>query len=111
MIYAIECGENGPVKFGFAANPKQRLSELQTGNRERLGMLVCVDLPNSFEKQIHAWLSKHRMRGEWFTRCDDVESVISDLVIRSKLDGNKCFPDNTGYTAMFLNTKVVCEGF
>lgn len=66
MIYAIQAGEGGPIKFGRARNPLARLAELQTGCHETL-MLVCsAPLNDDIERQIHEGLRDERIRGEWF---------------------------------------------
>ncbi len=39
MIYFIQAGKNGPIKIGKSENPKERLSQLQTANYQKLILL------------------------------------------------------------------------
>ena len=66
MIYAIQAGERGPIKFGLTESPDKRLRELQTGNPETLRLLCAAEALDSVERLIHAHLSKDGLAGEWF---------------------------------------------
>lgn len=85
MIYAIQCGEGGPIKFGVAKNPAERLRELQTGCPERLRLLVSVNIQHRCERIIHGWLREERVRGEWFSPGWKAKSVLEDLTIRAAI--------------------------
>jgi hypothetical protein len=76
MIYAIQAGDGGPIKFGVAKNPHARLRELQTGNPSELKLLVAVDLANESEYLIHDHLKDHRLKGEWFAPSVAVWNVV-----------------------------------
>jgi hypothetical protein len=98
MIYAIQCGDDGPVKFGLAKNPASRLAELQTGNPAPLKLLVAVQLRDDCERTIHRWLREERVRGEWFTLGPKTTSVLGDLQIRAALGpGDQTDPDPDAY--------------
>lgn len=66
-VYFIQSGHNGPIKIGISDNPKARRAHMQTASHEPLRLLG--DLPGGAEreKQLHAYLSAHRIRGEWFS--------------------------------------------
>ena len=74
MIYAIQAGENGPIKFGVTnCKPESRLDGLQTGNHEKLRLISCITAPESgrpsnadIELALHAMCAKYHIRGEWF---------------------------------------------
>lgn len=67
-VYMIQAGdERGPVKIGFAANPKRRLAALQTGHPERLSILRLFDGGKVDEASLHAKFSTFRLSGEWFS--------------------------------------------
>jgi hypothetical protein len=67
MIYFIQCGKNGPIKIGQTDNDVQsRLNQLQTGCPYELKLLWVYTGHDYSEAQIHAVLSKERIRGEWF---------------------------------------------
>ena len=101
MIYAIRAGQGGPVKFGIARNPKSRMSELQTGNHEKLVLSACVDIPDSCEKQIHHWLRQERLHGEWFKPTEKTLDVLADLQIRQVIGGDHFNPDPDAYGAEY----------
>lgn len=98
MIYAIQCGDSGPIKFGVAKNPEQRLRELQTGCPERLRLLVAVNLQDWCERTIHRWLRDERIRGEWFGMSWKTKSLLEDLQIRAAIGpGDQTHPDDDAY--------------
>ena len=66
MIYAIQAGESGPIKFGVARNPNARLGELQTGNAIVLKIIALADVDHSIEGFIHRHLEADHEHGEWF---------------------------------------------
>ena len=106
LIYAIRQGDSGPIKFGVAGNPRARLSELQTGNPERLSLLVQVDLPDHCERQIHGWLREERLVGEWF-HGDKTADVLRDLRARA-MCRNPYAPDDDEY--VFWDWVYGCGG-
>jgi hypothetical protein len=83
LVYAIQAGKEGPIKFGVARNPLSRLSTLQTGNHEPLRLVVAVNLKDCRERQIHYWLREERLRGEWFSG-PKTTNVLSDLKTRAR---------------------------
>lgn len=85
MIYAIQAGDDGPVKFGRANNPRSRLNELQTGNPQKLRLLVESDIPNEQEKWIHEWLSEYRLVGEWFKPHERVFDFVEVLIDANRI--------------------------
>ncbi|MFA6125428.1 GIY-YIG nuclease family protein [Sphingomonas sp.] len=71
-LYAIS-DEAGNVKFGLAQDPAKRLSDLQTGNANKLVLLDACQIPDAKEARNHEWnvhfcLEKLGLRksGEWF---------------------------------------------
>ena len=76
MIYAIQAGDGGPVKFGVAENPAGRLRELQTGNPERLRLLTSAPVAGDKECLIHHHLRDERMAGEWFRPTTKAWNVV-----------------------------------
>ncbi len=76
MIYAIQAGEGGPIKFGVAANPNNRLRELQTGNPHKLKLLTAVELAEDKEELIHYHLRNDRLSGEWFRPSIDTWNIV-----------------------------------
>ena len=66
MIYAIQAGDGGAIKFGVAERPENRVRELQTGNPAKLKLLTCAELHSELECFIHYHLREDRLQGEWF---------------------------------------------
>ena len=59
---------NTPIKVGISTNIKTRLSNLQTGNPNRLfllGWITTIEY-KKLEKELHQQLIGEKIRGEWF---------------------------------------------
>lgn len=61
----------GPIKVGRSQFPIGRLSSLQTGNPQTVGLAAVFLLPSKplaemCESECHAVLNQYTMRGEWF---------------------------------------------
>lgn len=77
-IYAIQMKGQNLFKVGYAANPEQRLVELQIGNPFELIIYRRIEtfFALEVEKVIHDLLSGYEVRGEWF----EVKPEIIDSV-------------------------------
>lgn len=76
--YAIQAGENGPIKIGVAKTPWERLKTLQTGNHEELRGLAAWRVLPWEEAEIHEEFGYARIRGEWFRPVPElVEFVLA----------------------------------
>src|ERR1700722_19951266 len=67
MNYFIQQGTDGPIKIGYTdIGVRMRLTQLQTGNPEKLNLLL--ELPGSLEDEelLHQRFENYRIRGEWF---------------------------------------------
>ncbi len=66
MLYFI--GTKDKIKIGISANPKGRLSAIQTGNPDQCRLLLQIDVLNDreIERLLHERLSFCRRSGEWF---------------------------------------------
>jgi hypothetical protein len=88
MIYVMQAGEDGPLKFGRAKNPMSRMAELQTGQHETLRLIASFPLPDYREKTLHDSLGEHRLRGEWFKPvkpCFDAIKLLEAEVVMRQL--------------------------
>lgn len=61
-----------PIKIGIAQDPQARMLNLQVGNPMRLAVYGLIGPFTSVEagmveSDLHVAMSKHRIRGEWFT--------------------------------------------
>lgn len=84
-VYIIGPSLSGPVKIGKAADPHQRLRELQTGHHEKLHLLFYVDCGKvksvNVENRAHKMKNHLRMHGEWFKMSgqDALQTVLAAL--------------------------------
>jgi hypothetical protein len=86
MIYAIQIGSDGPVKFGKSRNPRARLADLQTSVPFGLRLLASCEWHDDNEVIIHHRLCDAYIRGEWFEPTDVVMEVVS-LMRAGDFDG------------------------
>lgn len=78
-IYLIGSGVDGPIKIGYARNPRFRLSELQVGNPVQLYLLAAFRGGPDVELMLHAVFDEDRMAGEWFKRSDVLVEFIAQV--------------------------------
>lgn len=76
-VYFITDGKY--IKIGFTMKDiESRVSQLQTGNPNKLKLLFYVDSDKSFEKFLHKHFAKHKVLNEWFdivTTKDEIEKL------------------------------------
>ena len=79
-LYAIGDRNVGLVKFGKSKTPGQRLKMLNTGNGSALVLWAYCRHESPFtEKEVHKALAKHRVHGEWFSLCEEVQSMVNAI--------------------------------
>ena len=81
-LYMVQSGgPSGPVKIGYATNVLYRVSNLQTGNPERLTLILEARVPDpaALEAELHDRFRAHRIRGEWFRYHQDVAAARAEL--------------------------------
>lgn len=78
QVYFIGAA-SGPIKIGIAAHPLSRLSGLQTGHHEKLELLATCAGGQPQERDYHKRFADHRLSGEWFERCPEIEAEIERL--------------------------------
>jgi hypothetical protein len=79
-VYFIRAGQSGPIKIGWSKDVGGRLSQLQTGNAERLTVLVSVPTTPDLERRLHDLLARHRRPGgEWFDPAPEILTLIDYL--------------------------------
>jgi hypothetical protein len=86
--YVYFISDGAAVKIGIAANPQQRLGELQTGNGKRLVLLHAIESNNSrrLEGELHRRFAPNRLAGEWFNLSD---SDMQDMRHTRRVDFKK----------------------
>jgi hypothetical protein len=92
FCYIIQAVGGGPIKIGKAGDPGRRLKEIQTGYPYELKIVRLFRFPYSntygamlFENDMHRFLSKYRLRGEWFD--ESALDIISED-IRTTYESN-----------------------
>lgn len=85
-VYAIRCGESGPVKLGKADDPQRRLADLQTAHWEVLSIIRTWPGGEEEEKFLHAHFASLRIRGEWFTYDPEMLVIEPNLPPRAQIN-------------------------
>lgn len=83
-VYAIQAGEDGPVKIGMTVDPPQRIKTLQTANAQPLRPLGLWQGTGADERALHEAFAADRLHGEWFTPNPDL------VALAEWLDGGSC---------------------
>lgn len=76
MVYLIKCDKTNTCKIGYASNPENRLSQLQTGNPFALELVGVVDGDISLERELHIKFDKYRIKGEWFEYSQEIKDFF-----------------------------------
>jgi hypothetical protein len=67
MIYIIRAGDSDRYKVGYTnRSVEKRLAELQTGNPERLMLVMTLEGDIDLEERLHTMFAYCRLGGEWF---------------------------------------------
>jgi hypothetical protein len=72
-------GVDGPIKIGFSVSVKDRLRNIQTCSPVELCLLAKAPGGRHRESAYHYQFQDHRLHGEWFERCDEIEAEIRRL--------------------------------
>ena len=75
-IYFIQAGQDGPIKIGFSENPAQRFVKVQSDNPAECILLGVMAGDVATERELHAKLALHVIRGEWFRPASDVLAEV-----------------------------------
>jgi hypothetical protein len=78
MLYAIQVGDDGPVKLGTAGDPVARLRVLQTAHDTRLHLRAAWPGERVDEQALHARFSADRLHGEWFGCTPELIAFVRD---------------------------------
>ncbi len=78
-LYAIQAGEDGPVRIGTTLSPSQRLKTLQAANAERLRPLALWRGTPDEERGWHQTFGALRLQGEWFRPEPELLSMLAQL--------------------------------
>ena len=81
-IYFILNPVTDCVKIGFSANPRERLTTLQTGNSASLTLIATVPGTIKQERQLHKRFSAYRVGGEWFDYSSEIAQYLREVLER-----------------------------
>jgi len=77
VVYFISDKVNKAFKIGITSNLQQRLSELQTGNANKLTVdSVIEDATVALERKLQAQFKADRISGEWFRSYVDGDELL-----------------------------------
>ena len=67
FLYLIHNGSS-EYKIGYSKNPRKRLKELQTAQKDVLSLIAFIPVVDMIkaERAAHDLLAAYRARGEWF---------------------------------------------
>ena len=85
-LYIIQSDSTGNFKIGRSKHPEKRLKQLQTGNPNKLKLILVLENQGHREKLLHnrinSWTRK-KSKGEWFEF--DLMGLLPDEIME-KLD-------------------------
>ena len=90
LVYFVRSGDF--VKVGFTNNLPSRLGTLQTGSPYRIEVLGICEGSRQDEKDLHGYLERHRVGGEWFKLNHDQNGIGAD-------SGRDSTVNSTGFNA------------
>lgn len=76
FVYFVQEDRTGNYKIGKADNVDKRVAQLQSGNSNKLILLLKVQGGYPLEKSLHKRFAKYRIRGEWFKPNAEIEAYI-----------------------------------
>lgn len=77
FVYFIQMGGDGPIKIGWAYDPRKRLMDLQCASPFDLHMLFMAPGDAIEEGLLHGRFARGRLRGEWFRPTPELLALIA----------------------------------
>lgn len=84
-VYFLQSVLGGPIKVGYAADLRSRISNIQVGHPEELEVIGVVRGTPELEEALHKELAWCHVRGEWFASSEALRLAIEDLEGRDEL--------------------------
>lgn len=78
-------GPEARVKVGHTVDTDRRLRELQTAHGSKLRYLGWIPGGREQELRLHAALSPHHVRGEWYRLTPEVRTLIEGACAKHRL--------------------------
>ena len=87
IVYFLQQDVDGLIKIGYTSGPlRDRLKQFETGNPNRLDLLLILDGGYELEKKLHDRFHEFHERGEWFRPEKELVDFIESE--RSKIDNS-----------------------
>ena len=90
-IYFLHDGEC--IKIGYSANPRSRVSSLQTACSRLVRLLGTISGSEEDEKRLHERFAHLRVRGEWFRAHSELTEFIKSRCGYAHVPQMKCAKD------------------
>jgi hypothetical protein len=84
-VYFLQSVRGGPIKVGYAADLRARVSNIQVGHPEELEVIGVVRGTPELEEALHKEFAWCHVRGEWFAPSEALRLAIDDLEERDEL--------------------------
>ena len=85
-VYFIQSGHEGPIKIGHTSGEvAARVDNLQTGNPNRLHVLLEIDGGLRKELDLHNTFAAFRFRNEWFYPAHEILAFIKANTVSPEL--------------------------
>ncbi len=84
MIYFVTAREVGRVKIGFSENPRARFGKICSDSPFPLALERICEGDEEAESALHALFAAHRVQGEWFRICPEIEAHMDTLPAPAK---------------------------
>lgn len=92
-VYFIQGADGtGPIKIGYAKDPKKRLAEIQRMSPVLLTILNAIEGDRKREGAIHRHFADLRLFGEWFKATDALLAFIANPPILPQIKQEKVKP-------------------
>ncbi len=82
MIYFLKADKR--VKIGYASDPSNRISQIQTSSPHVLEVLLIIDGNQDEERELHVRFRNLRRSGEWFQFEEPIRSYIESNIHRDR---------------------------
>lgn len=109
MIYLIQCGEDGPIKIGYASSVDRRVRYLQTGSPHKLVVLHSFEGDKNVERALHRCFKEHRLTGEWFAPAPAI-LALKEMSLPAINLLVKAYPFKTAHTPKWRGDDTMRDG-
>jgi Meiotically up-regulated gene 113 len=92
-VYFLQAGHDGPIKIGWSADVRSRMSMLQTGQPHELRLLLLLEGGDQkTEKVMHRRFAASHLRGEWFRPSTDLLAFVNGAELKTSASATTASP-------------------